>query len=181
MANKIPLSHQIQMAKNRGVQTDVIAPPKSKRLKNNNEESRSQKMVIKWWSDACIKYGIHECLLFAIPNGAVLGHGKEEWQKTQRAIRGRNLKLEGLRPGTFDLFLSVPRFPEDGRSSDVYGLYIEMKTSTGVLSTAQIEFWEEVKTQGYKAVSCRSAQEAIECIKEYLANTAGQPRPPINR
>ncbi len=167
MTAKIPLSHQIQMAKNRGVVTDVVAPKeRAKRLKNNNEESRSQKAVIKWWSAACKDYGIPECLLFAIPNGAVLGHGKEEWQKTQRAIRGKNLKLEGLRPGTFDLFLSVPRLSDNTTLS--HGLYLEMKTSTGLISSAQLEFSDAVEALGYYCHVCRSSQEAIERIKEYL-------------
>ena len=72
-------------------------------------EHEEQKMLIKWWSMSCTKFGIPEVCLFAIPNAA------------KRSMKiASMLKAEGMRSGIPDLFLAVPRCGK-------HGLFIEMK------------------------------------------------------
>lgn len=135
-----------------------------KRKKRGNEESRMQREVIRFWKAFAKEQepSLPENLLFAIPNGSVLGHGKEEYQVRHRQIRGKLLKLEGLRPGVFDLFLSVAR-------KGVHGMYIELKAGDNQTSKEQDMFMYDVRSEGYCAVVCWSAEEAIQNIKHYLS------------
>lgn len=144
--------------------------PKMKRLKNNNEESRSQKALITWWKSACNKYAIPEELLFAIPNGMAFG-GKAEWQVKTSIIRGKNAKLEGLRPGICDLMLATPKYRGVARKDELWdhGLFIEMKTAAGVVSPEQKLIHSFLTARGYKVVVCRSTEEAIKEIETYLS------------
>ncbi len=150
------------------------AKPKT-RLKNNNEESRSQKMLIKWWSHRCKDFDIPEQLLFSIPNGMAFG-GKAEWQVKTSIIRGKNAKLEGLRPGVPDLMLAVPSGQQGVFSgkNDVpifkyAGMFIEMKTATGVEGMDQFYMRGYLLSRGYHCVLCRSTDEAIKAIESYLS------------
>ena len=63
-----------------------------------------------WWAP----------LLIMIANGAWL-----QGSETERRMRGRNLKREGLRPGAPDLLLAWPREPFSG-------LFLEMKAPAGM-------------------------------------------------
>ncbi len=135
--------------------------PPEHRKKRDNEESREQKKVIAWWASYSKERGIPECLLFAIPNGSALGHGKEEYQVRQRKIRGKIMKEEGLRNGCPDLFCAV------GMGISL-GLFVEMKTAKGVISDDQKEFIHALRKYGYLCDVCRSAEEGIAKIKEYL-------------
>lgn len=94
-------------------------------------------------------------LLFAIPNGAMLGGGRIG------AIRMNALKAEGLRPGVPDLFLPVAR-------RGYHGMFIEMKTSKGKPSDNQLEFIRAVEVQGYFCAVCYGADEAINIIEWYM-------------
>ena len=50
------------------------------------------------------------------------------------------------------------------------GLYIEMKRKKGGKESSEQKEWREyLISQGYKAVVCKGADEAIAAIKEYLA------------
>ena len=149
-----------------------LTPPKV-RLKNNNEESRSQKALIKWWSTACKRFDIPEQLLFSIPNGMAFG-GEADWQVKTSIIRGKNAKLEGLRPGVPDLFLAVgrawrPSKTECTQARDEHGLFIEIKKPIGVLSDEQKFIIPLLHSQSYRVLVCRSTEEAIKAIEEYLA------------
>lgn len=90
-------------------------------------------------------------LLFAVPNGAVVPN----FALVQK------LKSEGLRPGVPDLCLPVVR-------GEWHGLFIEMKKAGGITSKEQREFIRGVLEQGYEAVICHSADEAIETLERYL-------------
>jgi hypothetical protein len=103
--------------------------------------------------------------LHAIPNGGARGDNARS-----RAIRGNQLKAEGVKAGVYDMFLP---FPLNGFS----GLYIELKTpekkaktdrGAGGVSEQQIAFGNYAVSAGYKAVVAYGADEAIEAIKEYL-------------
>lgn len=128
------------------------------RKKRRNEESRAQQSVIAWWSMACRGFGVPECLLFAIPNGS-----------KRDPVTGAILKREGCRKGAPDLMLTVTKF------YNCPGLFLEMKTKDGRLSPDQIEMHEALKKQGYIVQVCRSSEEAINTIKEYLKSCSYQP------
>ena len=90
-------------------------------------------------------------LLYAIPNGG------------KRAIKTAvELKKQGVKRGVPDMCLPVPR-------GVFNGLYIELKrVKGGTVSDEQREWIAALAEQGYKAVVCRGAEEAIGTIKEYL-------------
>jgi len=103
--------------------------------------------------------------LHHIPNGGSRGDDAQS-----RAIRGGQLKAQGVRTGVADLFLPVWR----GVWS---GLYIEMKKpsekpkregSKGGVSDEQAEFGVFVKEQGFGWCVCYSWQEAAKNIQSYL-------------
>jgi hypothetical protein len=117
-------------------------------------EHDEQVKVINWCFDMTRHYPELD-LIFAIPNGAMLGGGKVG------AIRANSLKAEGMRPGVCDLFLPVAR-------GKWHGMFIEMKTQIGKLSENQEQFIAGVKAQGYYTAVCYGASEAIEQLSYYL-------------
>ena len=90
-------------------------------------------------------------LLYAIPNGG------------KRAIKTAvALKKQGVKRGVPDMCLPVAR-------GGYHGLYIELKRQKGgVVSETQKIWITALAKQGYKAVVCKGAEEAIGTIKEYL-------------
>lgn len=136
--------------------------PAKPRKKQNREEDIIQRNVISWWHGYHGTVKIPERLLYANVNGAALGHGKAEYQIKQRQIRGWLLKLAGLRNGVFDLFLAVAR-------KGAHGLYVELKAGDNDTSKDQDMFMYDVRDQGYSAVVCWTAEEAIKEITNYLS------------
>lgn len=126
--------------------------PKKERKKRDDEESRNQRELIKWWHVACRGFGVPEILLFSIPNGG----GRSG------PIVGAILKAEGLRKGAPDLMLAVPR------PGEFHGLYIEMKTPTGHILPEQVVFHKLLREHGYRVEVCRGWQEARDVITKYL-------------
>ncbi len=103
--------------------------------------------------------------LHHIPNGGSRGDDAKS-----RAIRGSQMKAQGVRTGVADVCLPVRR----GLWS---GLYIEMKkpaekpvkaTSKGGVSDEQAEFGAFVQSQGFGWIVCYSWEEAAEVIEQYL-------------
>jgi hypothetical protein len=108
-------------------------------------ESQEQRTVVEWaaWKGLPI---------FAIPNG-----GKREIHTATR------LKAEGVRAGVPDLFLPIA-------SQGFHGLFVEMKRADGgTVSAKQQEWLDLLNANGYRAVVCHGADEAIEQIGRYLA------------
>ena len=133
-------------------------------LKERNEratsmeptERASQRALVEWWFKAHHAYGLPKFALFAVPNGQIL-RGDEK----ARAIQMTSMKLEGFRNGVPDLMLAVPKGYHNG-------LFIEMKTRTGIVSAEQKAFIEYLNLACYKAEVCRSTELAIEAITQYL-------------
>jgi len=109
-------------------------------------------------------------LLHAIPNGAWFA-GK--WGTAKKML------AEGLKKGVPDLCLPVVRAYPPASKEIIrflpelpilihHGLYIEMKTAKGRVRPEQQWWLDRLTEQGYKAVVCRGADEAIAVIKEYL-------------
>lgn len=119
-------------------------------------EHQEQAAVISFWRLACKGYGLPECSLFAIPNGAHLAGDSR-----LRAIKMANLKKAGLRVGIPDLFLAVPKhvFP---------GLFIEIKVEPNKPSAEQAKVIANLRGASYTVRVCYSADEAIQAIKNYL-------------
>ena len=94
-------------------------------------------------------------LLYAIPNGG------------KRAIKTAiALKAQGVKSGVPDMCLPVSR-------GGYHGLYIELKRQKGgTVSETQKEWIAALNTQGYKAIICHGAEEAIEQIRGYLCHTS---------
>jgi len=101
----------------------------------------------------------------AIPNGGARGDNARS-----RAIRGSQLKSEGVKKGVYDMFLPYP-------ANGFHGLYIELKTperrpktarGIGGVSPEQKIFGSYANSSGYKAVVAYGADEAISVLKEYL-------------
>jgi hypothetical protein len=92
-------------------------------------------------------------LLFAVANG-----GKRD------AATGARLKAEGVKPGVPDLMLPVPR-------GNYSGLFIELKKRVGGKVSPHQQAWiDRLRQQGYAAVVCNGASEAIKTLEEYLAH-----------
>lgn len=120
-----------------------------KTKKRDDQEHRMQCAVIKWRDVA--KHKIKELwTLHACPNGG-----------DRNIVVATRLKREGVTAGIPDLHLPVAR---GGYSS----LYVEMKTPEGGYTPSQKEMFPLLEKQGNKVITCRSAQEAIDCIWEYL-------------
>lgn len=117
------------------------------RKKPSDEEHRLQVACVRWFR---LQYPQWAHALFAVPNG-----GRRD------ATTGAKLKAEGALAGVSDLILL--------KSNADYGaLLIEMKTQKGRQSEQQ-KWWEELITQDrYKYVVCRSLDEFIREVEEYM-------------
>lgn len=127
---------------------EIIAKQNGKsRSKPHDEEHHIQCSCVNWFR---YQYPEYWSLLFAVPNGGA----------RSKATAGR-LKAEGVVAGVADLLLFVP-------SGGYHGLCIEMKTKTGRQSDSQKAWQAAVKRQGYKYEVCRSLDEFIKIVNEYL-------------
>ncbi|MFA5388119.1 MAG: VRR-NUC domain-containing protein [Candidatus Paceibacterota bacterium] len=71
-------------------------------------------------------------------------------------------KAEGLSNGFPDLTIPYARH-------GYHGLFIEMKFGRGKPSPEQVSWLDFLAEQGYLAVVCWSAEEAIKAVQEYFA------------
>lgn len=88
-------------------------------------------------------------------------HFANEGYRTDRY--GRRLKEMGLRPGVADLFIAM-------QCHGYGGAWLELKSANGKLSSAQIEFLDDMATQGYFTNDCkplRTIEATIDTIKWY--------------
>lgn len=112
-------------------------------------EAQEQAAVFEWAQWNIGKYPALKWM-HHIPNGG-----------TRHPAEAANLKRQGVRPGVSDVFLPTAR-------GGYHGLYIEMKSKTGKPSDNQREFVEAMIGEGYKAIFCYGADEAICAIEKYL-------------
>jgi len=76
---------------------------------------------------------------------------------------GAIYKRMGLRPGTSDIFIAIP-------NKSHHGLWIELKWGKNKATPAQLEFINDMRSQGYCAEVIWGADNAIDLIKGYLSN-----------
>ena len=115
------------------------------------KEYDEQVQVFDWARRFCRLEGIE--LLYATLNGVRLPIGL-----------ARKMKRAGLRPGPPDINLDCAR-------GGYAGLRLEMKrTKGGTLSQSQKDWHQNLIAEGYKVITAKGAQEAIDAIKAYLEN-----------
>ena len=106
-----------------------------------------QVACVQWFSYA---HSSLTPLLFAVPNGG-----------QRNVIVAAKLKAEAVVSGVSDLLLFVP-------NRDYHALCIEMKSAKGRQTENQKAWQKEVEKQGYKYAVCRSLDEFINIINDYL-------------
>lgn len=127
------------------------------RSKKATPEHDNQCTVVQFWDYQYPK--LSGCLMASMNGAALWGN------PTQRATQMAKHKKAGMKVGAADLFLAVPR-------GTYHGLFIEMKapgSTASSLSTDQAIHLLLMRTQGYMAVWCAGADDAISAIKEYMA------------
>lgn len=119
-------------------------------------EDNEQKSIINWakwqpWGDGKLNDYLHHS-----PNGGA-----------RNPREGAKFKQMGTLAGFPDLFLFIPQ-------GGYHGLFIELKRpktakqKAGEVNTNQQAMINRLNAQGYKAVVCYGANEAIDEIKAYL-------------
>ena len=124
-----------------------ISSSAKSRKKPTDAEHKLQCACVRWFR---LKFPKLRNILFAVPNG-----GRRD------AVTGAKLKEEGATSGVSDLILL--------RSNRFYGaLCVEMKKPGGYQSPAQKEWQKEVEAMGNKYVVCRSLDEFMKVVTDYL-------------
>lgn len=113
-----------------------------------SEEDRIQTSCLRWFR---CQYPKLNKLLIHVPNGG-----------SRNVIEASKLKGMGVTPGVSDLILLTPK---KGYGS----LCIEMKTNKGRQSPAQHEWELEAISAGNKYALCRSVDEFINAVNDYLS------------
>ena len=120
-------------------------------MKFTTTEGQQQIALIKWF-----KYQYQGKIIFAIPNGAMLGGNKYALM--------RKMKQEGLLPGASDLFIPIPK-------GNYCGLFIEMKNLGATVckvSEDQKWFLDEMRIAGYAAEWAAGFDKAKDIIENYM-------------
>ena len=123
----------------------------------NQEEHNIQCACVRWFN---LQWPEYRGLLFAVPNGGA----------RSKATAGK-LKAEGIVAGVADLILLVPQWFTTWRGQEgckYAGLCIEMKTDKGRQSPEQKQWQEMVEAHGYRYRVCRSLDEFMSVVNEYL-------------
>lgn len=120
----------------------------TQRRRPRDEEHRIQCACVQWFR---LQYPKLRHNLFAVPNG-----GKRD------EVTAAKLKAEGVLAGVADLILLKS-------NADFGALLIEMKTRTGRQRDTQREWQRLIERDGYKYVVCRSLDDFIREVKDYLS------------
>jgi hypothetical protein len=108
-------------------------------------EDQLQEACVRW-----MQLQHPRAFFFAIPNGARTS--------IRTAVR---LKKTGMRAGVPDLFISEAR-------CGFHGLYVEMKSPKGSLSTEQKKAAVDLKVRGYAWIICRDFATFRNMVNTYL-------------
>ena len=101
---------------------------------------------------------LKKILVFSIPNANAMS----SLNKNMAVRIMSRLKKEGLKKGIPDLFIPVPK-------GIWCGMFIEMKRQKGSTTSKEQKEWiATLQMQGYRAVICKGAKEAISEIDRYL-------------
>lgn len=138
------------LPKHRAQELGLTTTGKATRAGNRSEESRIQSEVMKWRDLGAAHSFPVLSDLYAIPNGTFTG-----WQTAKR------MKREGVKSGVSDLHLPVP-------IGGFAGLWIEVKTPDGQLSTEQREWLTRMHGYGHCTALARSTQECVDVLLWYV-------------
>lgn len=124
-----------------------LASKAKSRKKPTNDEHKMQCACVKWFR---LEYPKLKDMLFAVPNAA-----------RRSARNGEYMKDEGMLPGVADLILL--------KSNRFYGaLCVEMKKPDKYQRPVQKEWQKECEAAGNKYVVCRSLDEFMKVVTDYL-------------
>lgn len=126
----------------------------------NQREAFEQAEVLKWAQKNLATYPMLRFLHHS-PNGGL-----------RNAVVAGQLKAMGVRRGFPDLILPFGVF--NGAGEVACGLAIEMKVDASKPTKEQDEWLAHLRDQGWITSLCYSAQEAIYCIRAYLAGQFGR-------
>lgn len=112
------------------------------RRKPRHIESGIQQSCVRWFRMVYPQF-----IILSIPNGG-----------SRNAIEAANLKREGALAGASDLVVIAFRRI----------LFVEMKRPSGRQQATQKAFQERVEALGFKYVICRSLEEFISSVDEWL-------------
>ncbi|CAI1502735.1 VRR-NUC domain [Serratia quinivorans] len=113
-------------------------------------ELEEQAALIEW-ADKTVIDGIRI--------GDYLIHIPNEGKRGPKAAK--DAKRLGLRAGVPDLFLALPR-------NGYAGLWIEMKSITGIATSEQIDWMRKLKNEGYSVFLSRSFGMAKDSVMKYM-------------
>lgn len=124
---------------------DLLARERAVKPKKvqGHQESDIQIACVKWFKMQYPRY-----VIFAVPNGGTRDKKEMIW-----------MLREGILPGAADLTIC-------GDNGKI--LFIEMKTKTGKQNPHQKEFEEKVKKLGFQYVICRSLEDFIKVVREWV-------------
>lgn len=117
-------------------------------------EHLEQKEVVQYFRG---KWPELKLCIWSCPNGFVAG-GRNKHAGINK------LKSEGYTVGVADLQIAIP-------NRGFFGMFIEMKKADGKESDVkpeQVAFIEAMRGQGYCAIVCYGAKDAIKMIDEYM-------------
>ena len=121
------------------------------RMNQFQPTEEQEQAVIFQWAEIMVNRHPELRLLYHIPNGG--------WRSKPEAVR---FKRAGVKAGVPDLCLPVAR-------KGYHGLYIELKRQKGGrLREDQKQWLDDLFEQGYLAVRCDGADEAIGMLERYL-------------
>lgn len=93
-------------------------------------------------------------------------------EKSGSIIVGTRQKASGVKSGTHDILLPVPRGVGPQHDRITYnGLFIEMKKLDGTPSNDQLEFGLSVQEEGYAWEVCYGWEHGVRVLKNYLEGT----------
>lgn len=129
---------------------EIITGKVTKRSRPSHPESRLQCSCVQWFR---LQHADKRLLLFAVPNGGF-----------RIASEAARLYAEGVVPGVSDLIYLEPR-------GNYGALCIEMKTTlTGSRQSDRQKEWQKaVEAVGIRYVICRTLEEFMKEVEDYLA------------
>lgn len=124
-----------------------LAAKTKQRKKPSDDEHKIQCACVRWFR---LQYPKFRNILFAVPNAA-----------RRSARNGDYMKEEGMTPGVADLILL--------KSNRFYGsLCVEMKKPGKYQRHVQKEWQKDAEANGAKYVVCRSLDEFMKVVTDYL-------------
>jgi hypothetical protein len=127
----------------------------SYKKKRKNDEYIIQKAAVKWFRKSYPQYAM--CLQASL-NGIFLGQNEKI-----RYMQISKAKATGMVVGQSDLFLALPR-------GGFCGKYIEVKSESGIESSDQAKFGNEMIQNGYDYSITHGLDSLVTCIYEYMCN-----------